>query len=173
MKFVLVALLVFPLSSIASIPKTKDLIKPSNILAGSSAVQGGKSGPGFSLIAAQRMTLKGKNIERVAIEFGDLAMQKIAGQPGYFHAELKSGNRLVINFSQLHFTKFSEKDLKNSMAKSAFVRNIEMIKDPENKNLSMIINLEQKAKVRVTPMRGDGIKTSRVLFDFYLDKKNR
>lgn len=171
MRFLLVLLLAIPLTSVGALPSKKKITAPENILAGSSALQGGQAGDGFSLIAANRMTLKNKNIERLSFEYGNLAMQKISGMPGYFHAQIKNGNKLVINFSQLHYTKFNQDQLKKSFENSAFVKSVKMVRDSEGKNLLLNVELKRQAKVRVTPIRGDGIKTSRVLFDFYTDSR--
>lgn len=144
----------------AAIPPTAP-----RILSAPSAVIGGISGSGFSLLAVKKELNVKSKYERLVIDIGDVLGQPKAGLPAYYHAQFtKDPSRLIIDFSQMTLSKINEQQLQNTLKDSRFVRHSRLLKDPSDGTLTFILDLRPSTKIRV--MQVAGVKgTSKVVVD--------
>lgn len=168
MKFLgLILTLVFAFQSQAALPK-KNLAmkKPQNVLSNSGSIRGGQAGLGFSLLDLRKTASAKTKIERLVIDVGDRVYQRQQGPVGYFNVELRNGGQqVVIDFSQVLNSKFTEAQLKKKLASSRYIKSSEMIFESEGQTTSLVLNLKQKAQVRVQPVNGKGKQTARLVLD--------
>ncbi len=94
----------------AKIP-TKVELQPASILKENGALRGGTAGQGFSLIDLRSSSTKNNKSERLVLDIGDAAMQKLKGSVGYYNVELKNSKRVVIDLTQTFNSKLTEGDL--------------------------------------------------------------
>lgn len=159
--------LLFNFQGQAALPKkAMTMKKPQNVLRDSGSVRGGQAGLGFSLLDLRKTASAKSKIERLVIDVGDRAYQKQTGSVGYFNVELRNGGKqVVVDFAQVLNAKFSEGDLKKKLASSNYIKSSEMIFESEGQTTSLVLNLKQKAQVRVQPVNGKGKQTARLVLD--------
>lgn len=140
----------------AAIPKV--LVKKGSVI-------GGVSGLGYTLLDIKHTVSKNKNVERLVFEVGDINGQINKGLPGFYHVELKDKpNQLVIDMSQMPNAKVSEDQIAAKIRKSNFISNSEMVLDPANMGLNLVLNLKKNVKVKVYQVVGTK-QTSKVVVD--------
>ena len=72
----------------AAISKKASLSRrPSSILMGEGSIKGGKAGTGFTLLSLQSKVAKSKRAERLSIDMGNGAAQKLEGSVAYFNVQ--------------------------------------------------------------------------------------
>lgn len=135
------------------------------VLTAPTAVIGGVSGSGFSLLGIKKEIASKTNTERVIIDIGDVMGRPKVGMPAYYHAQFtKDPSRLVIDFAQMRLSKMSELQLQNTLKDSKHVRHSRLLKDPSDGSMSLILDLRPTTKIRV--MQVAGVKgTSKVVVD--------
>lgn len=135
------------------------------ILSQPGAVIGGMAGDGFSITSISRMPMSGNQQERLIIDIGDMRGQPNKGLPAYYHAQFQQDpSRLVIDFSQMPISYITEREVQKKLSQSKFIRKVRMTMDPQDKTLSMILDLKPSAKVRVMQVKGEKT-TSKVVVD--------
>lgn len=126
---------------------------------------GGKAGSGISLLNVRRVYSPKAKIERVTVELGDKEAKPAGKNIGYFQVSLDSKeNRVVIDLSQLKFSRVSEAAVQNLFKKSPFVTSVALTLDPEDKAGTMILNLKRPMKMEVFQSVVDG-KPGRIVMD--------
>ena len=124
---------------------------------------GGTAGPGFSLLKIQHMVPSKKGIERVVFHIGTKEGYFLKGTPGYFNA-LNKDKRIILDFSQMPFSKLSEKSVQEIFKNSNRIKKTQLIKDPMDQSLSVVLHLHQQAKIKLTPIKGEK-QTARLVLD--------
>ena len=145
---------------------------PQSILWHGGAVRGGKAGTGFTLIALKTRVAAQKNLERMTFFVGNSAYQTKLGEPGYFNIENRPElNRVQIDFAQTLNAKFDEKELRKIFAQSPFVKDSELIFEPQGQTVSLVLNLRKPAAVRVISVKGTAKKTAQLVVDLFDERK--
>lgn len=126
---------------------------------------GGKAGKGTSLLNVRR-TYSGKaKIERVIVDLGDHEMKPSGQHPGYFQVSMDAkNNRVVMDLSQLRFSKVTEAQLQNLFRQSPNVASAQLTLDPEDKAATMVLNLKRPMKLEVFQLLNKK-KPGRVVMD--------
>ena len=152
--------------SMAAIPQNQQKKLDPKILVAPAAVIGGVAGNGFSLLNIKKEFNAIAKTERLIIDIGNIYGKPNIGMPSYYHAQfMKDPARLVIDFSQMPVSLMSEKQLQEALKSSHFVRRVKMTMDPEDKTVSMILDLRPTTKLKIMQVRG--VKTtSKVVVDF-------
>lgn len=140
--------------------------KPQNVLRDSGSLRGGQAGLGFSLLDLRKTASAKTKVERLVIDVGNPAYQAQLGPIGYYNVELRNGGKqIVVDFAQVLNAKFSEAQLKRKLASSKYIQSSEMLFESESQTMSLVLNLKQKANVRVQPINGKGKQTARLVLD--------
>lgn len=150
----------------AAIDPASSLRVDSKIVKRPAVVIGGKAGQGFSLLSVNKANLSDSKTERWVFEIGDLMGNPNKGLPGYYHAQLRSNpDQLIIDFSQMPLSLLSEAELRSRLRRSSFIKNSTVIVNPDDKTLTLILDLNQFPKLRILQVKGEKT-TSKVLVDF-------
>lgn len=146
----------------AAIPKNPTALK---VLTAPTAVIGGISGVGYSILNVKKELNKQAKYERLIIDIGDLQGKRNLGLPAYYHAQFtKDPARLVLDFAQVPVSKISQLQLQNILKGSQYVRHSRLLKDPSDGSMTVILDLKPSTKIRV--MQVKGVKdTSKVVVD--------
>ena len=154
MKFLLIStILSFAICSWSAIPKAPPAQRQI----------GGQAGIGFSLLKIQRLTQEKIGQERIVFHIGTKEGYFLKGAPGYFNAQNKN-KQIVLDFAQMPSSKLSEKSIQEIFKNSPLVKSTQLIKDPLDQSLSVVIHLHQPAKMKVTPIKGEK-QTARLVLD--------
>lgn len=126
---------------------------------------GGKAGTGTSLLNVRRLYSPKAKIERVTIELGDKEIKPSGKNIGYFQVSMDSkDNRVVLDLSQLKFSRVTESAVQNLFKKSPFVASVSLTLDPEDKAGTIVLNLKRPMKLEVFQQLADG-KPGRIVMD--------
>jgi hypothetical protein len=86
----------------------------------------------------------------VTVELGDKEIKPAGKDIGYFQVSLDSKeNRVVVDLSQLKYSRVTESAVQNLFKKSPYVASVSLTLDPEDKAASMVLNLKQPVKMEV------------------------
>jgi hypothetical protein len=126
---------------------------------------GGQAGSGFSLLNMQKIQAKNGVAERLVFDVGTKEGQQLKGLPGYFNAQNQVGpNRIVIDFSQMIGSKVDEKFIRGILKDSKLVKSVKITEDPEDKTLSMTLDLNAPVKMKTMQVAGKN-QTAKVVLD--------
>ena len=132
-------------------------------LHGNSEISGGLAGSGFSLRGAKLSQLG--QAERLQLEIGTIRGEALKGYPGYFHVEMqKRPNRLVIDLSQTPKTFIDPARLEASLRASRFIAKSNLLVDPMDHSMSLILDLKKEATAKVYQVKGQK-GTSQIVVD--------
>jgi hypothetical protein len=142
------------------------------ILRGAGSLHGGEAREIVSLLSVKHITSKNKKAERLDFAMGNAGQLPLMGKPGYFNLELRPGKKqIVITFAQALNSRFEERQLRKTLAKSPHVKSAQMFFEPQTQSLNMVLDLKQPMAVRVIPVNGAGHKTARLMVDLFEEKK--
>lgn len=111
---------------------------------------GGAAGQGASLLSVRHAYSAKARLERVIVDMGDKQAQPAGKDMGYFQASMDAkNNRVVLDISQLRFSKVSEQQVQNLFRKSPYVASVNFTLDPEDKAATMVLNLKRPMKLEV------------------------
>ena len=147
----------------AAIPAKVLAPRPTNVLAGASALAGGVAGTAFSLTGVSLMSVQ--NRERIVLDIGDIRGAPRKGLPGYYHVEMQDNpNRVIIDLAQMPNVLVNEKKINERLKNSKLIQHSSILLDPTDQTLSLILDLKRPAKAQVFQVAGKK-GTSRVVVD--------
>ncbi len=153
----------FSFGSQAAVPQQK-----SSTLESFKTVQrqiGGQAGAGFSLLNLQKIQAKNGKAERLIFEVGTKDGRALLGLPGYFNAQNQvRPNRIVIDFSQMMQSRIDESFIRGILKDSNFVKAVKVTSDPQDKTLSLTLDLNTTVKIKTVQVAGKK-QTSKVVLD--------
>jgi hypothetical protein len=155
----------FGLSVGAATPYKRSLtVKHGNYLS-DGVFTGGHAGTGSSLLSVRRAYSPKAQLERVIVDMGDKDAQPAGKDMGYFQASMDSHNRrIVLDISQLRYSKVSEQQVQNIFRKSPYVASVAFTLDPEDKAATMVLNLKRPMKLEVFQLLKNK-KPARIVMD--------
>lgn len=160
---ILLTLLVVSSFSNAAVPPRKE-----STLQSFKTVQrqiGGQAGAGFSLLNLSKIQSKNGKAERLIFEVGTKDGSILKGKPGYFNAQNQiHPNRIVIDFSQMMQSKVDEKFIRGILKDSKLVKNVKVVSDPQDRTLSMTLDLNTTVKIKTVQVAGKK-QTAKVVLD--------
>ncbi len=124
---------------------------------------GGMAGPGFSLLNLTRKEAKSGKTERLVFSIGDRDGNTLKGRPGYFNAQ-NQGRRIVLDFSQMAYSRLSEDTVRDLMKGSKLVKSVKMMKDPHDQTLTVVLDFKSPVKMRTLQVKGEK-QTAQVILD--------
>ncbi len=158
-------LIYLPISGWAASPYKRSLVNKKNVYMRDGVFTGGKAGEGASLLGMRRAFSGKAKIERVIVDLGDGEMKPAGDELGYFQVSLDSkNNRVVLDVAQLKSSKISEQQVKDLFRKSAYVSNVSLTLDPEDKAGTMVLQLKRPMKLEVFQLH-DRSKPGRIVMD--------
>lgn len=160
---ILLSILVFSVFSHAAVPPQK----PSTLQSFQVTQRqiGGQAGAGFSLLNLQKIQAKNGRAERLIFEVGTKDGYVLKGLPGYFNAQNQVGpNRIVLDFSQMMKSKINEAFIKGILKDSKFITGVKLTSDPQDKTLSMILDLNTAVQMKTVQVAGKK-QTAKVVLD--------
>ncbi len=126
---------------------------------------GGQAGAGFSLLNLSKIQAKNGKAERLIFEVGTKEGNILIGKPGYFNAQNQiHPNRIVLDFSQMMQSKVDEKFIRGILKDSKLVKNVKVISDPQDRTLSMTLDLNTAVKIKIVQVAGKK-QTAKVVLD--------
>ena len=126
---------------------------------------GGQAGAGFSLLNLQKIQAKNGKAERLIFEVGTKDGLPLKGLPGYFNAQNQiHPNRIVIDFSQMLKSKVDENFIRGILKDSKLVKNVKVVSDPQDRTLSMTLDLNTTVKIKTVQVAGKK-QTAKVVLD--------
>lgn len=136
---------------------------PPKALVGEGMQVGGVAGTGFTLLGVQKSKLAG--VERLIFDIGDYQGAPLKGWPSYYHVELKDQPRqLVIDLAQTPNSKVDASLLNRVLKDSSLFGTAQVLSDPTEPNLTVIIDLKKSATVKVYQVAGKK-STSKIVID--------
>lgn len=152
----------------AAVPSNHKTLNKSILSAGKASF-GGVAGSGFTLLDVRRSMDVKKGIERFVFDIGDREGNKIAGWPGFYHAELKKNpGRLVLNFAQMPNSQLSQKEIQSRLKGSLAVKNAAMSLEPVDNTLNITFDLKGQNRAHVYQVMGKK-STSKVVVDLLVN----
>lgn len=149
----------------AASPYKQSLTTKKNQYADDGVFIGGKAGSGTSLLNVRRIYSPKAKIERVTVELGDKEIKPAGKDIGYFQVSLDAKeNRVVVDLSQLKYSRVTESAVQNLFKKSPYVSSVTLTLDPEDKAASMVLNLKRPMKMEVFQQLQDG-KPGKIVMD--------
>jgi len=149
----------------AASPYKQSLTTKSNSYVKDGVFTGGKAGQGSSLLGVRRTFSDKARVERVIVDLGDHEAKPAGRNPGYFQVAMDSkNNRVVMDLSQLRFSKVTEQQLKSIFAKSPYVSSVSLTLDPEDRAATMVLKLKRPMRLEVFQLL-DNKKPGRVVMD--------
>jgi hypothetical protein len=126
---------------------------------------GGQAGAGFSLLNLQKIQAKNGKAERLIFEVGTKDGRPLLGLPGYFNVQNQiNPNRIVLDFSQMLESKVNENFIKGILKDSKLIRAVKVTSDPQDKTLSMTLDLNTIVKMKAVQVAGKK-QTAKVVLD--------
>lgn len=165
------ALTFISMSALAAVSPGIQKVQPpvrKNILRGQGALQGGKSGPGFSILDVRSMPIAKKS-ERLMIDIGDARSEKLQGSVGYYTVEMKKNNRLVLTFAKTLNSKLENRELQKKFSQSRYVAGSQFQFDPVGQNMTLELQLKKAVVARVVSLKGDK-ETGKLVIDMVADQ---
>ena len=154
-------------TSFGAIPKNK-LRQPSSVLLGEGSMKGGQAGSGFTLLNLKTQVAASKRLERLTIDVGNSAAQRLNGPVAYFNVQNDPRNKkIIIDFSQTLNSRFENMHLKKTFLKSPFVKNAEIIFEPQSQTMSMVLTMKKAAAIRAKPLSGNNKTTAKLVLDIF------
>lgn len=125
---------------------------------------GGKSGSGYSLTDVRRIFSAKDQVERIILEVGD-EQGRPSPNAAYFQVNLyKELNRIDVDLAQMQGASLDQKKITDLFKQSAYVKNVKLNYDPEDRSIIMQIHLKQPGQLEVIRMPGQK-KHARIVLD--------
>ena len=131
-------------------------VKPGHAseLRGDGVVTGGLAADQFSLIGI-RSEMQSKE-ERLVLIYGDRFGQPWKQEPGFFHIALdRSGRRIVVALAQVHSSAVDSARLAGELKKSKLVASSEIMMDPFDLTVNLILRLKVPVQLKVSIEKSD------------------
>lgn len=124
---------------------------------------GGVAGTGFTLLGIQKNSItKG---ERIVLDIGTLKGEALKGWPTYYHVELKQNPRqVVVDLTQTPNTQVDDTILRTVLKKSKIFGSAQILSDPTEPTMTLLLNLKKEAKVKVYQVHGKK-STAKIVID--------
>lgn len=161
--FIFSALILLSFTSFSAVPPRK----PSTLKSFQTVQRqiGGQAGAGFSLLNLRKIQSKNGKAERLIFEVGTKDGQALKGLPGYFNAQNQvRPNRIILDFSQMMESKVNERFIRGILKDSKFVKKVKVTSDPQDKTLSMTLDLNTAVKMKTVQVAGKK-QTAKVVLD--------
>jgi hypothetical protein len=143
-------------------------LRSSSILLGEGSIKGGSAGTGFTLLSLKSHIAKSNKIERLTIDVGNGAAEKLSGPVAYFNVQNDPrGKRVMVDFSQTLNSKFEASHLKNAFARSPFVSKADLIFEPQSQTMSLVLDLKKPAAIRAQSFPGNSHQTAKLVLDLF------
>lgn len=155
---------IFVLFALVALPYQGQAAVPNRPLQGKGVQVGGLAGTGFTLLNVSKNILG--STERIIFDIGEYNGQDHKGWPAYYHVELKDqpSRQIVIDLAQTPNSRVDESVLKKVFKNSKYIGRSQIVSDPTEPNMTVILDLKKSAEVKVYQVEGKKT-TSKIVID--------